>query len=157
MFQKIESTNFPPTQTLLVWDGKCGFCKFWITRWQQQTQGKIKFVTYQEAAENFKDIPLKEFKKSSKIIEPDGRVYNGPDSAYRSLYIAGNKKWHRWYKTYKLFTYISDHGYNHIAKNRSFYFKITKAFLGSNPKKFQPYWVFYLLIVISILIYFSVK
>ena len=157
MFQKIEHTNFPPSQTLLVWDGKCGFCKFWVTRWKIQTQGKIKFITYQEVAENFKDIPLKEFKKSSKVIEPNGRVYNGPDSAYRSLYISGNRKWHHLYKNSKLFTTLSDHAYNHIAKHRSFYFKITKACLGSNPKKIKPYWLLYLTIALAIIFYLLFK
>ncbi len=152
MFKKIEHTNYSPIQPVLVWDGDCGFCKFWKTRWELKTKGKIEFKTYQEVANNFPDIPLKEFKKSSKLIEPNGKVYNGPDSAYRCIYYSGNKIWHKLYTKYKIFQHLSDHGYNHIAKNRSFYFKLTKILLGNNPTSLKHFWIFYLLIII-VLVY----
>lgn len=152
MFAKIPKTNHPPNRPTMVWDGTCGFCKFWKTRWQLQTKDKLKFVTYQDEAENFPDIPLKEFKKASRLIEPDGRVYSGPDSAYRSLYYTGNRNWHQWYKQYSWFEKLSDTAYNHIAKNRDFYFKITKALFGNDPENLKMYWLFYLLAVFLILI-----
>jgi predicted DCC family thiol-disulfide oxidoreductase YuxK len=147
MFKKIDKTAYPPSRPTLYWDENCGFCKYWRLRWELITGGKVDFVPYQEAAENFWDIPLKEFKKASRFIEPDGEVYSGPDSAYRSLYHAGNKKWHRWYKKYPWFRYLSDHGYNHIAKNRPFYFKATKALFGKNPARPRVYWVYYVVVL----------
>ena len=151
MFKKIEHTLYPPKKPMLVWDGDCGFCKFWKTRWELKTNGQIEFRTYQEVAKNFPDIPLKEFKKASKLIEPNGQVYNGPDSAYRSLYYSGNKIWHNLYASHKIFQSISDHAYNHIAKNRSFYFKITKIMVGNQPKSLKHFWIFYLLLLIALL------
>jgi len=151
MFKKILHTNYSLSKPVLVWDGDCTFCKFWKTRWELKTKGKIKYVTYQEIGNHFKDIPLKEFKKSSKLIEPTGKIYNGPDSAYRTLSIAGNKKWHIWYKKSRWFCYVSDHAYNHIAKNRSFYYKITTLLLGKNPLSIKYYWLIYLLALIAIL------
>ena len=151
MFAKINQTNYPPNEPTMVWDGTCGFCKFWKTRWELKTKDKISFVTYQDKASEFPDIPLKEFKKASRLIEPDGRVYSGPDSAYRSIYHAGNQTWHKWYRTHAWFEKFSDVTYNHIAKNRSLYFRITKALFGKNPAKLKYYWLFYLLAVFVIL------
>ena len=154
MFKKIEKTSFPPSFPTLIWDGECGFCHWWKTRWELKTYSKLHFETYQQSASKFQDIPLKEFKKASRLIEPDGKVYSGPDSAYRSLYLAGNKKWHRLYESSSFFQNLSDHGYNHIAKNRHFYFKITTLLFGKDPYRPKLYWLFYIIIIFLIIIIF---
>ena len=151
MFRKFERTKYPPTEKpILVWDGECGFCKYWVTRWKSLTQDKIDYKTYQEVASQFKDIPVKEFKKASRLIETDGSMFSGPDSAYRSYtYSKKSLPWHRWYHTYTWFTKLSDHGYNYIAKHRPFFFKLTKLLFGNNPKQLQPYWAVYLFILLA--------
>ncbi len=151
MFTKIEQTQYPPSQHTLLWDGDCGFCKFWKTRWEQKTKGVIFFETYQKAASNFPDIPLKEFKKASRLIEKDGRIYSGPDSAYRSMWHAGTKYHHELYQSNSFFRKFSDHTYNHIAKNRNLYFKVTKLLFGNNPLKLRPYWLLYIFIILAII------
>lgn len=146
MFQKFNRTAYPPSKKpILVWDGNCGFCKYWVTRWKKITEGKIAFKPYQDVAADFPDIPLKEFKKASRLITTEGTVHSGPDSAFMSYYFANKKSpWHSWYYSYLWFQKLSDHGYNFIAKHRSFFFKLTKAMLGSNPLSFMHYWVLYL-------------
>ncbi|MCL6218887.1 thiol-disulfide oxidoreductase DCC family protein [Zunongwangia pacifica] len=151
MFTKIELTTHNPNTPVLVWDGHCGFCKFWKTRWKKRTGNKIKYITLQKHALDFPDIPEKEFKKASRLITKDGRVFSGPDSAYKAMWFAGNKKWHNWYHKYALFQQISDHAYNHIAKNRRFYYKLTIRLLGNDPNHFRPYWLFYVLFIIAII------
>ncbi len=153
MFQKFEHTKFPPKEKpILVWDGECGFCAYWITRWKKISAGKINFQTYQEVAQQFPDIPLKEFKKASRLITPKGTVYSGPDSAYMSYFIANQKSpWHRWYAMHSWFTKLSDYGYNFIAKHRSLFFTLTKAMLGSNPTSFKHYWILYFLGMVLLL------
>ena len=133
----------------MVWDGECGFCKYWITRWKSKTNDRIEYQTFQQVAENYKDIPLKEFKKASRFIETDGSVFSGPDSAYKSLTYFGKEdsRWHRWYAKYKWFTYLSDHAYNYIAKHRGFFFFLTILFFGKNPKAIKPYWFLIILVV----------
>jgi predicted DCC family thiol-disulfide oxidoreductase YuxK len=80
MFTKIHKTNFPPSQPTIVWDGECKFCRWWKSRWQLETGKNIRYLTYQKVAGEFPDIPPKEFKKASRLIESDGRIYSGPDS-----------------------------------------------------------------------------
>lgn len=152
LFKKLQYTKNPPARNTLVWDGECGFCNFWKTRWEQKTKDRISFETYQQSSAKFPDIPLKEFKKASRLIETDGKIYSGPDSAYRSIWHSGTKFWHNCYSQNKIFRSFSDHAYNHIAKNRRFYWKLTMAFFGDNPEKLKPYWLAYLAILTLILI-----
>lgn len=145
MFIKIQKTQNPPDQPLFIWDGECGFCKYWIIIWKSKTQG-LNYKTFQEVAGEFQDIPLKEFKKASRLIEPDGSVYAGPDSAYRTFWYfkKPQKHWHRWYQKSGFFQKISDHTYNWIAKNRPIMMKLTLAFWGKNPLKQKPFWLLWL-------------
>ncbi len=154
MFKKIQYTKNPPSQHSLIWDGECGFCKFWKTRWEERAP-EVLFKTYQQAAQDFPDFPLKEFKKASRLIETDGAVYSGPDSAYRILWHAGNIDWHKLYTSTSWFTHLSDHAYNHIAKNRHFYFKVTKALFGKDPLNLKFYWLFYIILILLIITFLA--
>lgn len=155
MFSKIKKTDYPPKRKpVLIWDGECGFCKFWVIRLKTFTEDKITYRTYQEKADQFLDIPLKEFKKASRFIEVDGAVYSGPDSLYRGLLHSDRHTlpWHRWYGSQPWFTKISDHGYDLIAKNRPLMFTLTKALFGKRPEKFRPYWLIYVVLIFALTI-----
>jgi len=157
MFTKFKKTAYLPSEKpVFVWDGECGFCKYWVTYWEFNTEDKIEYKTFQNTAAQFKDIPLKEFKKASRLIETDGSIFSGPDSAYRSFTYFKKKPfpWHSWYKKYNLFAKLSDHGYNFIAKNRAFMFTVTKLFFGKNPLKIKPYWLIYLFFFLAIIYVF---
>ncbi len=153
MFSRIQKTSFPPKHKLFIWDGNCGFCKYWITVWKSKTVG-LTYQTFQEVAHDFPDIPLKEFKKASRLIETDGSVYSGPDSAFRTFYYfhKPKKRWHRWYKSFTIFQKLSDQTYNWIAKNRPLMMKLTLAFWGENPMNRKAYWVVWLIGFLIILI-----
>lgn len=153
MFSKIERTNFPPqNKPVMIWDGECGFCQYWIERWKSKTGERIDYLPFQEKASHFKDIPLKEFKKASRFIETDGSIYSGPDSAYKSFTYFENPNlfFHSLYKNNGWFTYLSDHTYNFIAKRRPLFFRVSKLAFGRNPTKMKPYWFLILLFIFSI-------
>ncbi|MFC3415458.1 thiol-disulfide oxidoreductase DCC family protein [Algoriphagus hitonicola] len=160
MFKSIQKTQFPPQEPLFVWDGKCGFCKYWIIFWKSKTKG-LEYQTFQDVAENFPDIPLKEFKKASRLIEKDGAVFSGPDSAYRTFWYFKKpmKIWHHWYQRSSLFRKFSDQLYVTISKNRPFLMKMTLAFWGKNPLSQKPYWILWLIALILLLgalVYFMI-
>ncbi|WP_057935719.1 thiol-disulfide oxidoreductase DCC family protein [Algoriphagus resistens] len=159
MFTTFQKTSNPPKQPLFIWDGECAFCRYWILVWKSKTDG-LTYKTFQEVASEFPDIPLKEFKKASRLIEADGSVFSGPDSAYRTFWYFKNPKkhWHSRYESAGTFQKLSDHTYNWIAKNRRLMMKLTWAFWGKNPLKRKPYWIFWficILGILSILIYLS--
>ncbi|WP_297337134.1 DCC1-like thiol-disulfide oxidoreductase family protein [Algoriphagus sp.] len=146
MFAPIQKTQFPPRKDLFIWDGQCGFCKYWILVWKSKTRG-LEYQTFQEVADNFPDIPLKEFKKASRLIEKDGSVFSGPESAFRTFAYFKKPRtfWQKWYQQSKIFRQLSNQGYNFIAKNRPFLMQLTIAFWGKNPIKRKPYWLVWLL------------
>lgn len=146
MFKHIKKTDYPPDEPIFLWDGQCGFCQFWKMYWDRKSEGKLKFEPFQKAASRFKDIPEKEFAKASRLIEPDGSVYSGPDSAFRSFtyFKNGTDFWHKMYHRYSWFQKLSDHAYNWIAKHRAFMFKLTKWMFGKDPRRLKLYWLYYL-------------
>lgn len=140
----------------MVWDGTCGFCRYWIGRWQNFTGSKIDYRPYQEAHVDFPDIEAVHFTKASRLIETDGKVFSGPRSAYRTF--TYGSKWgflDRWYEKYRWFEKLSDRTYSFVEKNRSFLFKVTKAMFGSDPDQVRPFWAVYLALVLY-LFYISI-
>ena len=133
----------------MVWDGECGFCKYWITRWQNFTKNKVLYEPYQTASLHFEDVEIHHFKEASRLIETDGRIFSGPRSAYRTF--TYGSKWaflDRWYENNSFFSKLSDKLYDQVAKNRNFFFKVTRAFFGSNPNEPRPFWIIYLGVVL---------
>src|SRR5690348_8513074 len=80
----------PPAKPLLIYDGECNFCKFWILRWQQSTKGRVEYGAAQEAsvAERFPELGRERFEESVQLVETDGRVYSGAEAVFRSLVYA---------------------------------------------------------------------
>ena len=77
----IESQQKP----LLVFDGKCGFCRRLASKWYEKTEKQITFVTYSELPDNYGDTSIEEFKKEIKLIYPEGRVYGGASAAFKVI------------------------------------------------------------------------
>lgn len=135
----------------MVWDGACGFCAYWTTRWSKMTNNMVEYKPYQEVARNFKDIDEQHFKEASRLIETSGEIFSGPRSAYRTFTYT-NSFWQfldKWYAHKPWFASLSDKAYNLVAQNRSACFKVTKLLFGSNPKEPKPFWFIY----VSILAY----
>lgn len=133
----------------MVWDGNCGFCKYWTTRWKKFTGSKITYTPYQDAVEQFSDIDIRHFKKASRLIETDGKVYSGPRSAYRTF--TYGSRWgflDRWYARYGWFEKLSDKTYAWVERNRNPLFRLTKFLFGSNPEETKPFWVIYIAIIL---------
>jgi len=86
----------PPSKPLLIWDGECHFCMRWIERWRVMTAGKIGYVTYQEVADQFPEIPRAEFERAMTFIEPDGKTFFAAEAVYRSLQYRSSRKWLAW-------------------------------------------------------------
>ena len=136
----------------MIWDGNCGFCRYWIKRWQRFTKDTLDYEPFQTAAKRFPDIDTIHFKQASRLVETDGTIYSGPRSAYRTF--TYGSKWgflDRWYQNSGFFQGISDVLYNKVASHRSFLFKLTKALFGSNPDEIRPFWFIYLCVIVYLI------
>lgn len=155
MYKKVTYTGYPPSEKpLLVWDGDCGFCQYWVLRWWQMTGDRIDYEPYQSVADRFPDIPTNRFQEAAQLIEPDGQVFSGAEAAYRTF--TYDTPWaflFDWYQHIEPFRKLSDHVYQWIADRRPFMFRLTKALFGKNPRRPKKYWVFYLIALFLILIF----
>ena len=153
MFQKIRQTQSRPAVPIMIWDGECSFCAYWIEYWKGLSGDQFDFKPYQEVHQHFDDIEVKHFKQAVRFVEPDGRVSNGPDAAYRSLYLLGRSKClHHAYQKRDFFRNLSDRLYQWVATNRGFCFRITKLLFGSNPSSLKPFWAIYLFVFFYLLL-----
>ncbi len=146
MYQKVERTLFPPEgRPVLIWDGDCGFCHYWVLRWRRMTGGQIRYAPYQEAGDAFPDIPEARFREAAQLIEPGGRVFSGAAAAYRTFTYGTRWRFlYDWYENNVLFRCLSDRAYQWIARHRSLLYNITKYLWGDNPRRPKSYWAYYL-------------
>ena len=131
----------PPPKPLLIWDGDCDFCRLWIERWREMTAGKVDYVTYQETADRFPEIPRNEFNRALVLIQPDGTTFFAAGAVYRSLAYRRSRKWLAWsYDHVPGFSQVSEAGYGLIARHRKFTSAVTRLLWGKDVRRPTYVW-----------------
>jgi len=126
---------------LILFDGDCYFCRFWIQRWNARTENKVGYAPYQDRSLEFKEIPMKEFERSVQLVMPTGNVYSGAEATFRALAEVPSGKKYLWaYQHIPLVKQVSELLYRWVASNRSFFSKLTKLVWGD---KIEPESYFY--------------
>src|SRR5437763_490705 len=121
----------PPLKPLVIWDGDCGFCRFWVLRYHFYTQKRVEYSTYQESADRFPQVPRANFQAAVHLIETDGSVHSGADAVFRVLAYRRLWRWLPWaYEHFSLVRAISEFGYRRVATHRPFFSIWTKLFWG---------------------------
>lgn len=154
MFQSLKKTNYPPkNKPLMVYDGNCGFCKYWIIKWKKISGDRVDYISYQRAYPQFKDIEVAHFKEAVRLIDTEGAIYNGPDAAFRTFYLKGKVPFlHLWYGKYLWFKKLLDFLYQWVADNRNFLFQISVRLFGKSARHPQKLWVKYLVALLGIIL-----
>ena len=125
----------PPPKPLMIWDGECHFCKRWIERWREITSGEVEYVTYQEAANRFPEIPIEQFKRAVAFIEPDGKAFFAADAVYRSLRYRSSRRWLAWsYDRVPGVAAVSEIAYKFIARHRGVGSAVTRLLWGNDVR-----------------------
>jgi AmmeMemoRadiSam system protein B len=78
---------------LLLFDGDCGFCRFWVARWRAMTRGQVDFAPAQQEASRFPQVTEEAWKRSMQLVTPEGAVYGGAEAAFRALAYAPEHRW----------------------------------------------------------------
>ena len=131
----------PPSKPLLIWDGECHFCMRWIERWRVMTAGKIGYVTYQEVADRFPEIPRDEFRRAMAFIEADGETFFAAEAVYRSLRSRSSRKWMAWsYNHVPGFAEVSELAYRVIARHRKVGSAVTRLLWGNDVRPPTYFW-----------------
>jgi predicted DCC family thiol-disulfide oxidoreductase YuxK len=124
----------PPRRPLLVFDGDCGFCRYWLARWRRAVGDRFDAEPYQTAAARFPTLPRGRFRRAVHLILPDGRVYQGAEAAYRLRALApGQGGLLAAYRHLPGFRLLSNVGYRIIADHRNAAFRVTRWIWGAEP------------------------
>jgi predicted DCC family thiol-disulfide oxidoreductase YuxK len=125
----------------MIWDGECHFCKRWIERWREITAGKVDYVTYQQAAAQFPEIPVEQFNHAVAFIEPEGETFFAAEAVYRSMRYRPSQKWLAWsYEHVPGFAAISETAYKFIARHRSLGSTVTRLLWGKDVRPPTYFW-----------------
>ncbi|MBC5992844.1 thiol-disulfide oxidoreductase DCC family protein [Pontibacter cellulosilyticus] len=118
----------PPTsKPVMVYDGGCDFCKFWVNRWQRTTADEVNYTPFQQLPETFQGVTRKQFKQSVYLITQYRRL-RGAAAVFEVLALGGNDFWNRLYYNVVLADTVFEVGYKLVGNNRNFFFWLTKIF-----------------------------
>lgn len=121
----------PPRKPLLIYDGDCGFCIFWITRWRKKVEDRLELQPYHEASARFPELPVESFRRAAQLVEPDGRVSAGAEAILRARALApGGGGWLWVYESVPGARALFDLGYRFVARNRPGLYKVTRLTFG---------------------------
>ncbi|HEX4646702.1 MAG TPA: lipase maturation factor family protein, partial [Verrucomicrobiae bacterium] len=148
----------PPARPLMIYDGDCNFCKFWIVRWRELTGGRVEYVESQDprVAEQFPELPRERFETSVQLIEPDGRVYSGAEAVFRALGRGAPGRLAPWFY-YRVagMRPVTEWCYAFIAGHREFFSTLTRWFWGRQAGKPDYFLVRGIFLRLLGIIYFS--
>src|ERR1700736_5985930 len=126
----------PPDKPLVVFDGDCHFCRRWIERWWELTEGAVEYAPFQEAAERFPEIPREDFEQALHFIEKDGTVHRGAAAVFRSLGSVRAGRGLIWcYDHVPGFAPITEAAYRLVARQRMLASFFTRLFWGNDVRR----------------------
>jgi len=112
----------------MVFDGDCHFCALWIRRWRQMTGDTVDYRPAQDPriAEEFPEIPRKQFDTAVQFIEADGSVHSGAEAVFRALAHNPKRRWPlKFYQASPAFAKLTEWAYRLVARHRPF-FRLTR-------------------------------
>jgi predicted DCC family thiol-disulfide oxidoreductase YuxK len=74
---------------LIIYDGKCSFCRRSVERAKSITGQRVEYEPYQQAGERFPQVEFAAFGRAVHLIEPGGRVSRGAEAVFRALSLGG--------------------------------------------------------------------
>src|SRR6266404_5767587 len=138
----------PPAKPLVIYDGECSFCCFWIRRWQQVSGPQVDYLPFQDqsTAIRFPELTRELLQTAVHLIETDGAVFSGAEAAFRARAHNPSEHWLLdWYEHSPTFARVTEAGYRFIARNRGFFSALTRLAWGRHvePSSYQlARWLF---------------
>jgi lipase maturation factor 1 len=125
---------------LLIYDGDCGFCKYWVRYWQKLTGDRVAYAPYQEVAAQFPEIPVAAFQRAVQYIAPDGKIASGAEAALLALsHASGKGFWLTLYRHVPGFAAIAEAMYAFVASHRAALYRPSRWLWGRDyePPRFE--------------------
>jgi predicted DCC family thiol-disulfide oxidoreductase YuxK len=119
---------------LLVFDGDCRFCRFWIERCRVLTGDLVRYEPSQTEAAHLPEIPAEDFQKAVQLVDTDGARYSGADAVFRMFEIVPwLRRWVGFFTAIPGFLAASRIAYRFVARNRTFLSLLTRFAWGLDP------------------------
>jgi lipase maturation factor 1 len=126
-----DSLDINDKRPVLVYDGACGFCTFWVHRWQHITEDQVVYKPSQEVAFQYPQIALEKFDSAIYLIYPDGTYESGAEGVFKALATSMHKLPLWAYDKIPGFAPISEWAYCQVANNREFFSLLTRWVWGT--------------------------
>jgi len=124
-----------PDRPLLLFDGDCGFCRFWVARWRAKMRDQVDFAPAQQEAARFPQVTEEAWKRSVQLVTPEGAVYGGAEAVLRTLAYVPQ---HRWmlsvYSHLPGARPVTKAVYRLVAGHRRFFSILTRLAWGRDPE-----------------------
>lgn len=148
---------------LVLYDGRCGFCRIWIEYWKALTAGRVAYAPSQEAGSQYPQIPAKGFGESVQLVMPGGEVLSGARAVFTTLTYApsgaSTARMMLWaYERVPGVAPTSEAAYRFIAGHRTLFYHLTRFTFGKyvRPWNFaKTEWLFLRLLAAIYLIAFA--
>jgi lipase maturation factor 1 len=121
---------------VLVYDGECGFCAYWVRYWQKLTGESIDYRPYQEVAARYPEIPVTEFQRAVQYVRPDRTRASAAEASFTTLsHAPGKGFWLSLYRHLPGFAAIAERAYAITAAHRPGFYAISRLLWGN---QFEP-------------------
>jgi predicted DCC family thiol-disulfide oxidoreductase YuxK len=145
-----------PDQPLVIFDGRCGFCRIWIEYWRLITGGRLAYAPSQEVGGLYPQIPPEEFGQSVQLVLPGGEALSGARAVFTTLTYAPGMAWLLWaYEHVPGFGAVTEGAYRWIAGHRTFFFYLTRLTFGRQVRPLRTAKVEWLFLRLLAALYFA--
>lgn len=128
----------PPDKPLIVYDGSCRFCCFWVERFLGRSRDVLSLAPSQEVQDAYPEIEAAAWARSVQLIEPDGCVFEGARAAFGALAHTGKKRGLGWYQKSRLLRGVTEALYRLVAQNRVFFSRATELLVAGKRVECPP-------------------
>ncbi|MGH7814637.1 MAG: lipase maturation factor family protein [Candidatus Binataceae bacterium] len=138
--KSVDSAATVGARPLLIFDGDCGFCRYWVHYWERLTEGKVDYAPYQEAGARYPQTPEAEFQRAIKFVAPDGRVASAAEACFLVLSFASGKGiWLSLYRKLPGFAPLAERSYAFAAAHRNACLRLSLLLWGRDyaPPRFD--------------------
>ena len=113
-------------RALLVYDGDCAFCRLWIDHWRTLTEERVQYVSSQEIAEKFPDVPREKYARAVQLIDDDGSRASGAAAVFRLYAKRQGFGWVTRLYEAPAVAPVSEWVYRFVGRHRPFFLKVTR-------------------------------
>ena len=124
-------TEFVPATPLLLYDGECAFCAYWVRYWQRLTGAAVDYRPYQEMRTIVPDLDQDACRRAVQMYLPNGAHYAGAAASVQVLAYGGHGRYLACYRRSALFARGAEWAYSAVAGRRRLAFVVSRLLWGS--------------------------